>query len=170
MPQNEEGTRIDPFVSVPSARGTIPAATAAADPPEEPPADRPRVSRGVASRSIVAVLSREVIGVLPHIDGTETNRSGPPEPLDQGRVLRRRRIVSADLGARDRDHSLEIEEILDAVRSPRQGSRVASRGNRLIDGSGLGAGAIDREGRENVQRGIQGLGPANGRIGQREGG
>ena len=40
MPQNAAGTRIDPFVSLPSVSGTMPAATAAADPPEEPPATR----------------------------------------------------------------------------------------------------------------------------------
>ena len=38
MPQNEAGTRIEPLVSEPSVSGTMPAATAAAEPPEEPPA------------------------------------------------------------------------------------------------------------------------------------
>ena len=36
-PQNEAGCRIDPPVSVPSVAGQIPAATAAAEPPLEPP-------------------------------------------------------------------------------------------------------------------------------------
>ena len=40
MPQNEAGMRIDPPVSVPSARGTAPEATATADPDEEPPTMR----------------------------------------------------------------------------------------------------------------------------------
>ena len=39
-PQSEAGTRIEPLVSEPSARGTMPAATATADPPDEPPANR----------------------------------------------------------------------------------------------------------------------------------
>jgi hypothetical protein len=39
-PQSAAGCRIDPPVSVPSASGANPAATAAADPPEEPPGTR----------------------------------------------------------------------------------------------------------------------------------
>ena len=37
MPQNEAGTRIEPLVSEPSAIGTRPPATAAPEPPEDPP-------------------------------------------------------------------------------------------------------------------------------------
>jgi hypothetical protein len=36
-PQQEAGTRIDPVPSPPDAAGTTPAATAAADPPLDPP-------------------------------------------------------------------------------------------------------------------------------------
>src|SRR5258708_1944232 len=42
MPHSDAGTRIDPLVSEPSAIGTSPAATAAAEPPDEPPAIRVR--------------------------------------------------------------------------------------------------------------------------------
>src|SRR5919107_2555858 len=42
MPQNAAGWRTEPPVSVPSAHQLSPAATAAADPPEEPPGTRPR--------------------------------------------------------------------------------------------------------------------------------
>src|SRR5579864_4611606 len=41
-PQNDAGIRIEPPVSVPVANGTIPAATAAADPPLDPPGMRSR--------------------------------------------------------------------------------------------------------------------------------
>ena len=37
MPQSEEGTRIEPLVSEPSASGTMPPATAVPDPPDDPP-------------------------------------------------------------------------------------------------------------------------------------
>ena len=40
MPLRLAGTRMEPLVSVPSVSGTRPAATAAPDPPEEPPALR----------------------------------------------------------------------------------------------------------------------------------
>src|SRR5271166_6917000 len=39
-PQSAAGWRIEPPVSEPRARGTNPAATAAAEPPEEPPGTR----------------------------------------------------------------------------------------------------------------------------------
>ena len=40
MPQNEAGRMTEPAVWVPNASGTIPAATAAAEPLEEPPGVR----------------------------------------------------------------------------------------------------------------------------------
>src|SRR5688572_19735044 len=42
MPQNAAGCRTEPPVSDPRAIGTMPAATAAAEPPEEPPGTRSR--------------------------------------------------------------------------------------------------------------------------------
>jgi hypothetical protein len=42
MPHKEAGTRIEPLVSLPGESGTSPPATAAAEPPEEPPAERER--------------------------------------------------------------------------------------------------------------------------------
>ena len=40
IPQNADGQRIEPQVSVPSAKATSPAATAAPEPDEEPPVQR----------------------------------------------------------------------------------------------------------------------------------
>ena len=40
MPHSDDGTRIEPLVSEPSASGTSPPATAAPEPPEEPPVMR----------------------------------------------------------------------------------------------------------------------------------
>ncbi len=40
MPHSEAGWRIEPPVSVPMAHGAVPAATAAALPPDEPPGTR----------------------------------------------------------------------------------------------------------------------------------
>src|SRR5439155_21502555 len=48
MPHRAAGWRIDPPVSVPSAQGASPAATAAALPPEEPPGTRVR-SHGLST-------------------------------------------------------------------------------------------------------------------------
>ena len=40
MPHSEDGTRIEPLVSEPSASGTRPPATALPEPPDEPPVMR----------------------------------------------------------------------------------------------------------------------------------
>ena len=40
MPQNDDGTRIEPLVSDPSAIGTRPPPTEEPEPPEEPPVIR----------------------------------------------------------------------------------------------------------------------------------
>ena len=42
MPHRAAGTRTEPPVSVPMAAGAIPAETATADPPDDPPGDRLR--------------------------------------------------------------------------------------------------------------------------------
>ena len=46
MPQNAAGTRIEPDVSVPIAPGTTPAATATAEPDDEPPGHPARARAG----------------------------------------------------------------------------------------------------------------------------
>src|SRR5215203_2141258 len=62
QPQNEAGRMIEPPVWVPSASGTMPAPTAAADPDDEPPGVWPGLRGlrvGVGSRcanGVVAVL------------------------------------------------------------------------------------------------------------------
>ena len=71
-PQQAAGILIDPPPSVPWAAGTIPAATAAAAPPEDPPGVRsgvPGVARSVRSRcdSVVGRIAYSGSVVLPTI-------------------------------------------------------------------------------------------------------
>jgi hypothetical protein len=47
MPHSAAGWRMEPPVSVPIAQGALPAATAAAEPPDEPPGTRV-VSHGLS--------------------------------------------------------------------------------------------------------------------------
>jgi hypothetical protein len=62
-PQNEAGRRVEPWVCVPSAAGTMPAPTAAAEPLEEPPGVR-RGSSGFLV-SFVSPPANAVVTVLP---------------------------------------------------------------------------------------------------------
>ena len=69
MPQKLAGIRIDPAPSVPTASGPRPAATAAAAPPLDPPAVRPR-SQGlwvtpVSGLSVTAFQPHSGVVVLP---------------------------------------------------------------------------------------------------------
>ena len=73
MPHIEAGKRIEPPMSLPCATGTIPDATAAADPPLDPPVLRVR-SQGLwvapyASGSVVMLVASSGVFVLP----TNTN-------------------------------------------------------------------------------------------------
>ena len=82
MPHNEDGTRIEPLVSEPSASGTSPAATAVPEPPDEPPDMRVGVVR-VARRSVMGVLAGEIIGVFAHVERAEQHGAGRLHPRDQ---------------------------------------------------------------------------------------
>ena len=68
-PQNDEGMRMDPPVSVPRAIGTTPPASAAADPPLDPPVMR-EGSHGLAvgphaETRLVAPAASSCMFVLP---------------------------------------------------------------------------------------------------------
>ena len=70
-PQRAAGWRIEPPVSVPSESGANPAATAAADPPDEPPGTR-SVSHGLwvtpkAEFSVEEPIANSSMFVLPRL-------------------------------------------------------------------------------------------------------
>src|ERR1035437_2306623 len=65
-PQQEAGMRIEPPPSLPIAAGTIPAATAAAAPPDEPPAVRCRFQglRVMPYSAVSVDAAKPISGVL----------------------------------------------------------------------------------------------------------
>ena len=88
MPQSAAGCRIDPPVSEPSASGVMPAATATAEPPLDPPGMRssgPRIPR----RAERGVLGRRSHRELVAVGLADDDRAGRFEPLDDRRVVRR---------------------------------------------------------------------------------
>src|SRR5207253_1409944 len=86
-PQNAAGCRTDPPVSDPSAAGTIRAATAAAEPPEDPPATRD-VSHGF----------RVTPNAECSVDDPIANSSRFVLPMTERPALRRRAIAVASYG------------------------------------------------------------------------
>ncbi len=88
LPQSDAGWRIEPPVSDPSASGTNPAATAAADPPDDPPGTLP-VFHGFlvgpnAEFSVDEPIANSSRFVFPTAYG-----SGFAQPLHDGRVVGR---------------------------------------------------------------------------------
>ncbi|CAB4802217.1 unannotated protein [freshwater metagenome] len=61
-PQHDAGMRIEPPPSLACAIGTMPAATAAADPPDEPPGEW----SGFQGFLVIPNASGSVLGRLPH--------------------------------------------------------------------------------------------------------
>ena len=88
MPQSDDGTRIEPLVSEPSASGTSPPPTALPEPPDEPPLMRVEIVR-IARRAVVDVLAGEIVGVFAHVERADQHRAGRFQPLDQGGIARR---------------------------------------------------------------------------------
>ncbi len=95
-----------------------------------------RVTRG----AVMGVLPREVIGVFAHVEGTDADRTGRLELLDQGGIGRRRGIFAVDLRASAGNQPLDVEQILDAERHAGERQLLASLHGR-VDGIGLGHGA-----------------------------
>src|SRR5438034_11803005 len=80
LPQQEAGMRIEPPPSFPWAAGTMPAATAAADPPLEPPVIRSLFQgfRVAPNRrgSVVGRMPNSGVLVLPRTIRSEERRVG----------------------------------------------------------------------------------------------
>ena len=91
MPHRLAGWRIEPPVSVPRASGASQAATAAAEPPLEPPGMRSR-SHGIARRLVGAVLGRRAHGELVHVRLADQDRVGLRSRVDDVGIVRRHEV------------------------------------------------------------------------------
>ena len=143
MPQNDDGTRIEPLVSEPSASGTSPPATAPPEPPDEPPVMRRQIVR-IARRAVVDVLAGEVVGVFAHVERADQHGAGGFEPRDQGRVPRGGRMAAVDLRAGERRQAVDIEQVLDRERHARERPKRLAFAARLIERTGLAHGRARR--------------------------
>ena len=119
--------RIEPPVSVPIARSQTPAATSAAEPPEEPPDVRDRIARvaGVPDPGV-----GEAGGELQALRGGEHLRARRAEPADQRCVLGSRRATGRGAAAPGRQ-PLDRDDVLDrdgpAGQGPRRGPARRAR-------------------------------------------
>ena len=87
-PQKDAGWRIEPPVSEPRATTEVPCATAAAEPPLEPPGTRSRIN-GIANRAERGILVGRTHRELVAIGLADDDAACLFQPDDSGRVVGR---------------------------------------------------------------------------------
>ena len=134
MPVNAAGWRIEPPVSVPVAPSARRAATAAAEPPDEPPgtsgvfAPLRRHGDSTGPKNDVSFdepIANSSLLVLPSI-----TRAVAPELRDHGRFIGRHEILE-NSRARGRAHALGAEHVLHRDRNAFERPRLAAREARI---------------------------------------
>jgi hypothetical protein len=107
---------MEPPVSVPSAKGTTPAATAAAEPLLEPPVVRSGETR-VFDVAVVRVFPGDAVGEFVEVRFAGEDPSGGVHGANEGGIRRR---IGANLGekrrAGERGKTGDVEKILGEVR------------------------------------------------------
>jgi len=167
-PQNAAGIRIEPPVSVAVARGTMPAAIAAPEPPLEPPGEYAGAQGfRVAPNGRFAVKpSQANSGVFAFPTGiAPAARSawGIRPSRSAGGVGEQQRSV----GGRQ---ARQVLDVLHEERDARQGARVLAPGDALVQGRGLGEGLLRAERDHRAHPEVEPFDPADRLEGELPGG
>jgi hypothetical protein len=133
----------------------MPAATAAAEPPEEPPATRSRAC-GFRVGPWWLFWVEKTEGVLVHVERAETDGAGRREPLDHHGVPNGRWAASVDARACDGRQTRYVEQVLDRVGDARERPRISPGGAGGVDRGSLGQRSLARDGGEGVDRRVAG--------------
>ena len=168
MPQNEDGIRMDPPVSLPSAAKHWPAATEEPEPPLEPPVTR-EVSQGLWASpswgfSLEAPRGELVQLKLAHQDG-----AGVLETLGHSGVVVGHEVgeyLGTDAGA----DATGVVEVLESDGYAVQRTDVVSGPDGVLRGAGLGAGLVGHYGDEGVERTVGLVDALEVRLAQLDGG
>ena len=159
-PQNAAGMRTEPPVSLATAAGTMPAATAAADPPLEPPGTRSRF-HGLRGLDLPGVLGGDAPAELVRAGDAHDHRTRRPQAPHQ---------LGVDLGDPPRQHlravvadgTGHVEQLLDphrhAVQRP-PGLTASQLGGPL---GRLGRRPFGGYLRERTQCAVEALDPLEG--------
>ena len=162
IPHTDDGMRIEPPPSEPVHSGTRPAAMAAAEPPDEPPALRVR-SHGLAVApksgfTVSALWPPSGVLVLPttmHPAAFSRSTSGESVVGDRAVGVDRRALRGAEAGG--------VLEVLHADRDAGERSDVLPRRQARVDGRGVGQGPLPVDGDERVDLGVDLLDAARAR-------
>ena len=123
---------MDPPVSVPIAIGAWNDATAAADPPPEPPGMRVR-SHGLCARAEGGVLRRRTHRELVHVGLAEYDDAGLAQAAGDRRVVRRHPALE-DLRAARRRHALRGDDVLQREWHARERPQLLPCRAAVVDG------------------------------------
>ena len=138
VPVKAAGWRIEPPVSVPVAPSAMRAATAAAEPPEEPPGTSARVVARFAPPRIAdarrnsEVRLRRAHGELVHVDLAQHHRAGLPQVGGDGQFIGRLEAFE-DVRAGGGLHALGAEQVLDRRAGCPRACRPAPLARRSSD-------------------------------------
>ena len=136
-------------MSVPSAAYAHPAATAAADPPLEPPVMCDR-SHGLCVGTVVRVVIGRPVGELAHVRLADDDRARTPQPAHDGGVVdgdEAGEDLRPGSGAQPRGPDVVLERHGHAVQRP----AVAPTQDFGFGAGGLAAGPIGIDRDERVQ-------------------
>ena len=139
-PHKAPGCRIDPPVSVPSAATARPAATAAAEPPLDPPGTRSSAT-GFFTGPYAEFSVRAAHGEFVAIRLAQNHRARRLQP-DHGRRVIRRDVVVQNLRAAGGAHAARADHILNCERHARQRRQWFPRSNHRVHAIRLRVGAL----------------------------
>ena len=163
-PHHAAGIRADPPPSVASANDTIPSATAAALPPDDPPLLRVGANGlPVGPKSWLSqtpLKPKTGLFVLPSTIAPAASMRSTHEQLKSGVKLTER----GHAAERRRPAGLEVEEVLHRGRDAVQRADRLAAHERLLRRARLVQRLVDRQEDERVQRGVAVLDPPRGSL------
>ena len=134
-----------------------PAASAAAEPPDEPPGVRDR-SHGLLVDAVDLVVALPVGEVQRHVGLAEQGDAGIDHALRHQRVLLGDVVLEGGI-APGRGQARDVERLLDGHRHAVQRPQLLPRLDRLVGRPGPLARALDVGGDDGVELGIVGFDP-----------
>ena len=156
--------RIEPPASVPSASGSRPSATAAALPPDEPPALQPRVER-IAGRPEQRVVAGAAEPHHRRVGLADEDRAGLLDPLGEGAVPVGDVVLErADAAEGRRPAGLEVEQVLDRRRHAMERPERVAAHHRVLGALRLLPRALGVEEDQRVEARVALLDPGERRV------
>ena len=145
--------RIEPPPSLAVARGVMPEASAAAEPPLEPPGVRSRF-HGFRVGAEEIVIGEGDVAELGRICLAHDDRAGGLQPGHE-RVVEIDAVVAVEAGPFGRDETGRVLEVLDAQRQSRERPHVLARRQAVGKRPRLSQGPLRVHLDEGVEAGVE---------------